>query len=173
MDNIQTELHNILDESRLLDILNLSYSVMDRNYRALSAQASSMPNVRVYQDLLDYCHEQVVQYIRNYDHLMNILCQPTNIQPVYFSIVESDAFKTLCTEDFKGFPRIIAMALLAGTEAAVANCTLQILEDQDESVIRYLDGLVDTYQGYLLDALAYGKGEKKSVFFTEHNQFDE
>lgn len=169
MEKIYEDLHRILDEERLLDILNLSYSMMDNNYRALSAQASSMPNVHVYQELLDYCHEQVVQYIRNYDHLMNILCQPTNIQPVYFSIVESDAFKSLCTEEFKGFPRIIAMAMLAGTEAAVANCTLQVLEDQDERIVRYLDELVDTYQGYLLDALAYGKGEKKSVFFTDNN----
>ncbi|MGM9961073.1 MAG: hypothetical protein ACI32F_07175 [Allobaculum sp.] len=166
MDYLHNELHRVLDEQRLNEILNLTFQVMDSNYRALSAQASSMPNVRVYQDLLDYCNDQVVQYIHNYDNLMNVLLAPTNIQPVYFSIVESDAFGELCTEEFRGFPRIVAMALLAGTEAAAANCAMQVLKNENDELIAYLDGLVDVYQGYLADALAYGKGEKKSVFFT-------
>lgn len=168
MDTIHNELHNILDEPRLQEILNLSFSFMDQSYRELSAQVSSMPNVYVYQELLDYCYEELIQYIRPYDHVMNILCQPTNIQPVYFSIVEAESFKSLCTEELKAFPRILAMTLLVGIEMTVVKSARQVLDDQDEKILRYLDELIDTYQDFLIDALSYGKGEKKSYYFAEN-----
>lgn len=170
MDNIREELHRVLTKEKLDEIIELTDQVMDDNYKAISARASGMADVRTYQELLDYCYQQTGLYIDNRDNMMKLLVDPKNIQPVYHSIVNTEEFKEICTEEYKGFPRVIAMTILAGSEAAAANAALTLLKDEPESVVNYLDGLVDTYQKYLRDAISYGKGEDKKVVMTGKQQ---
>ncbi|MBF0578511.1 hypothetical protein IM774_01625 [Erysipelotrichaceae bacterium RD49] len=170
MEDIHSELHRLLTKEKLEEIITMTDKVMESNYKALSEQASSMEDVKTYQALLDYCYQQVGLYVDNPDNMMKILQQSTNIQPVYNSIVETEEFKEICTEEYKGFPRVIAMTILAGTEAAAAHCALTALQGESKEAEEYLDSLVDTYQGYLKDAIAYGKGENKNVMMTGKKQ---
>lgn len=170
MENIREELHRVLTKEKLDEIISLTDKVMDDNYKAISEKASGMADVRTYQELLDYCYEQTAMYIDNRDNMMKLLLEPTNIQPVYHSIVNTEEFKAICTEEYKGFPRVIAMTILAGSEAAAANAALTILNGEPEAVVSYLDGLVETYQKYLRDAVEYGKGENKNVVMTGKKQ---
>lgn len=170
MEDTRSELHRLLTKEKLEEIISMTDQVMEANYKAISEKASGMPDVETYQRLLDYCYQQVGLYVDNPDNMMKLLQQSTNIQPVYNSIVETEEFKEICTEEYKGFPRVIAMTVLAGTEAAAAHAAYQVLKDESEPVADYLDHLVDIYQGYLRDAISYGKGENKNVVMTGHKQ---
>lgn len=170
MDEIRNEIHRVLTKEKLDEIIKLTDQVMNENYKAISQRAAGMADVQTYQNLLDYCYDQTFSYIDNRDNMMKLLLDSKNIQPVYNSIVGTPEFAEICTEEYKGFPRVIAMTVLAGSEAAAANAALTVLNGEPENVVNYLDSLVDTYQKYLKDAIAYGKGEDKKVVMTGHKQ---
>ena len=171
MEQIRNTLREVLTETVLEQIIRETDKVMDQNYRALSERASGMAAVHTYQQLLDYCYQQTGLYLDNRDNMKKVLLDANNIPSVYHSVVESEEFKAICAEEYKGFPRVIMMTILAGSEAAAANAAAGILETAgaDAQLVQYEDDLCTTYQKYLRDAIAYGKGEdKKIVMAGEH-----
>lgn len=52
MDNIREELHRVLTKEKLDEIIELTDQVMDDNYKAISARASGMADVRTYLSLI-------------------------------------------------------------------------------------------------------------------------
>lgn len=170
MDEIRNEIHKVLTKEKIDEIITLTNQVMNDNHKAISERASGMADVHTYQNLLDYCYEQTAAYIDNRDNMMKLLLDSKNIQPVFNSIVNTEEFREICTEEYKGFPRVIAMTVLAGSEAAAANAALSVLKGEPANVVDYLESQVDTYQKYLRDAIAYGKGEDKKVVMTGQKQ---
>lgn len=170
MDAIRKDLHEVLSVEKLDEIIALTNEVMEQNHKAISERAVGMADEKTYQRLLDYCYEQTALYIDNRDNMMKLLTDSKNIQPVYNSIVGTEEFEQVCPKEYKGFPRVIAMTVLAGSEAAAANAALSVLQDAPEALVLHLDQLIDIYQSYLRDAIAYGKGENKSVVMTGSKQ---
>ena len=170
MESIRNELHELLTPEKIEAIISDTDQSMKANYEALSQRASGMADVRTYQELLDYCYEQTFAYIDNPDNLMKLLIDSKNIQPVYNSITSTEEFKEICTEEYRGFPRVIAMTILAGSEALAAHAALQNLSEATPELQNYLDTQVDTYQKYLRDALAYGRGDDKRMMMHGEKQ---
>lgn len=170
MDTIRKDLHEVLTVEKLDEIITLTNELMQQNHKAISERAAGMADEQTYQRLLDYCYEQTALYIDNRDNMMKLLTDSKNIQPVYNSIVSTEEFQQICSPEYKGFPRVIAMTVLAGSEAAAANAALSVLQDGPEALVHHLDQLIGTYQAYLRDAIAYGKGDNKRVVMTGNKQ---
>ena len=170
MDTIREQLHEILTLEKLDEIISLTNEIMDQNHKAIGERAQGMADEQTYLKLLDYCYAQTSSYLNNRDNMMKVLIDSKNIQPVYNSIVDTPEFQSLCHEEYKGFPRIIAMTILAGSEAAAAHTALLYLKDAPKDVEDHLNQLTDTYQAYLQDAISYGKGEDKRVVMTGKKQ---
>lgn len=170
MKTLQEKLHSIFTPEVLADLIDKTNAIMQGNYKALSERAAGMANANMYQDLIDYCYEQVGQYIDNPDNMMKILSDPNNIQPAYNAMAETEEFKAISMEEYKGFPRVILMTVLAGSEAAAANEAYEMYRDSDPEIAPYLDNLANVYHKYFSDAVSYGKGEDKKVVMTGHRQ---
>lgn len=170
MDEIRNELHRVLTREVLDEIIDLTSQAISSNYRTISERAATMADARTYQTLLDYCFEHVSQYIDNRDNMMKLLLDSKNIQPVYHYMVSTPEFEAICSEEYRGFPRVIAMTVLAGSEAAAADAALRVLNGEPAPVVDYLESQVETYQKYLRDAVSYGKGEDKKVVMTGSKQ---
>lgn len=170
MDTIREELHEALTIEALDEIINLTDEIMKQNHQAIGERAQGMADEQTYLRLLDYCYAQTAAYLNNRDNMMKVLTDSKNIQPVYNSIVDTPEFQSLCTEEYKGFPRVIAMTILAGSEAAAAHVALNYVKDASKNVEDHLNQLIDTYQSYLRDAISYGKGEDKRVVMTGQKQ---
>ncbi len=170
MESIRNELHELLNQEKIEAIIRDTDQGMKANYQALSERAAGMADVNTYQELLDYCYDQTFAYIDNPDNLMKVLADAKNIQPVYHSITSTEEFKEICTEEYRGFPRVIAMTILAGSEAVAADAALRNLPDASQALQDYLDTQVATYQKFVRDALAYGRGEDKRMMMHGQKQ---
>lgn len=172
MEQIQKSIREALSEEILKQVIADTYKAMEANYKAISSKASGMADVHTYQELLDYCYQQVGLYLDNPDNMKKVLLETNNIPTAYHSMTEAEAFKEICTEEYRGFPRVIMMTVLAGSEAAAAYAAAQYFEDNgfDLSFVEYEDRMGATYQKYVKDAIAYGRGGDKKVVFTGEQQ---
>lgn len=170
MDKMTTQLHEALSADVLKEIAEETSRRMAISHHQLSERAQMMADKDVYQNLLDYSYEQIDQYFESPDNFVKVLTDSRNIQPVYNSIAESPEFQALCPPEYKGFPRVILMTVLAGSESAAADAAYEYFAKKDPEVAGYFDQLVGVYQQYLQDALRYGKGEDKTVMMTGKKQ---
>lgn len=170
MNPMIQKIHEVCTPEVIAQIIENTRAAIVANYRSLSAKAQTMADAGTYMDLIDYCFENVEAYVDNPDNMMKILTDSYNIQPAYNSIAETEEFKEICSEEYKGFPRIILMTVLAGSLAACANEAYLLCKDKDPQTAGYFDSLVDVYHKYLQDALSYGKGDDKKVVMTGQRQ---
>lgn len=160
--NTQTAL---LDE-QLQNIMDATVKDMEANEKALIQRAQAMEDVKTYEDLTNFCYENVFAYIQNPDDLKKILTDPQSIEGMYAAISEDEDFKAICAEEYKGFPRVILMTVLAGSDALACHHAAALLKDDPEEATR-LDNLANLYHHYLEEALAYGRGERKNIVFND------
>lgn len=165
MEQIRTNLREALTHEVIEAIIAETDSRMKDSYEALSSRTANMPDAQNYQMLVDYCYQQATLYLDNPDNMKKVLVDSNNIASAYHSMVENEEFKALLPEEYKGFPRIIMMTVLAGSEANAAISAASYLEahDAQTELVDYEDKLAEIYRGYLQDALDYGNGKKKVV----------
>lgn len=168
MEQIRNLLRDALNTEVIAAVIAATNEAMEKNYKALSERASGMADVHTYQELLDYCYQQTGLYLDNPDNMKKVLIDANNIPSAYYSMVENEEFKEICTEEYKGFPRVIMMTILAGSEASAAYAAAQYFEDNgfDLSMVEYEDNLGATYRKHVQDAVAYGKGEDKKIMMN-------
>lgn len=154
----------LLDE-KLQEIMDKTVQDMKESEKKLIARAEAMEDVKTYTDLIDYCYGKMYAYAEDKEDLKKILTDPKSIEGMYNTMSETEEFKAICTEEFKGFPRVILMTVLAGTDAHACHHAAELLKDDPAESTR-LDNLANLYHHYLEEALAYGRGERKNIVFN-------
>lgn len=157
----------LLDE-KLQDIMDATLCDMKESEKKLIARAQAMEDVKTYTDLTDYCYGKMYAYVEDREDLKKILTDPKSIEVMYNAMSDTEEFKEICTEEYKGFPRVILMTVLAGTDAHACHHAAELLKDDPEESTR-LDNLANLYHHYLEEALAYGRGERKNIVFNDGN----
>lgn len=157
----------LLDE-KLQEIMAETVKDMKESEKKLIERAEAMEDVKTYTDLTNYCYEKMYAYVEEPDDLEKILTDPKSIESMYSEMSETEEFKEICTEEYKGFPRVILMTVLAGTDAHACHHAAALLKDDPEESTR-LDNLANLYHHYLEEALAYGRGERKNIVFNDGN----
>ncbi|WP_301185657.1 hypothetical protein, partial [uncultured Dubosiella sp.] len=84
---------------------------------------------------------------------------------IFSTIVETDEFKKFEAEEVRRFPRVVLMTVVTGSESIACQAAEEVYADDKEAVEQF-EKLKKVYHGYLQDALAYGRGEKKNISFT-------
>ncbi len=159
-------LEQLLDEEALKKIIEETDAEMKHKHAVLSEKAAGMDNVETYRKLLDYCFDKCAAYLDDPANMKAVLLEPRHLQQAYDTLVGADEFKTIGGEEYKGFPRVIAMTILAGSEVSAADCALHVLGKKDKDAAGALEALGNIYREYVREAIAYGNGERKKVGLT-------
>lgn len=159
-----------LSEEKIQDIQSVVAARLQLIRKNLLDQAKDQENEAVYTKLVEYCTNKVSEYMKNPANLKEVLTNSSNIEKAYNEMTGTKEFEEIATEDFRRLPRVIAMTILAGSEAIAADEALILLDDRPDDEKQFLNNLVTRYQGYMQDAVAYGKGDDKKLAFTGEKQ---
>lgn len=155
----------IFNEDTLKEVRNITVEGMKNAEKALIDRAQAMDNAENYMDLTDFCYDKVLTYVENLEDLKQILTNPKFTSTIFNTIAEMEEFKEFEAEEVHHFPRIILMTIVTGSEKIACQAAAEVYKDSAEAVGQFKN-LENVYAGYLQDALAYGRGEKKNVAFT-------
>ncbi len=138
---------------------------MKEQEKALIDKAKSMDNADNYIELTEFCYKEVRKFVGNDEDLEQILTYPQITSKIFNTIVDTDEFKKFEAEEVRRFPRVVLMTVVTGSESIACQAAEEVYAD-DKEAIEQFEELKKVYHGYLQDALAYGRGEKKNISFT-------
>lgn len=150
-----------LEEIRKKTVLKL-----EEAEKGLIDQAKSFADAEIYEDLTDYCYEQVIAYIDVPENMEKILTDAGSFETMYNTIASQEEFKEMCKEELRHFPQVLLMQVISGACRYAVNSAAQVMEkdSKEEEELYQLEAL---YAKFGKDAMDYANGKNKK-FAVQH-----